>query len=208
MCPAFPDSDYYRGSAPSGHEPTAGLPILRPGWQKGLGGPDGSRVHHAPVDGGGDQLSPSSIATSTPQAFLVASCPARVSRASESPLRACAATRPMSTRFGDRWKPCGALVLVSLVHLPVLLAGPRSSGSADPSRRCQGCSHPPLRSQGQAALSFTGLLRQVLRRSPFIPARLHGASWRTPWCFQHWGSWPPRNCLTLRKVSSMDHRPA
>jgi hypothetical protein len=43
---------------------------------------------------------------------------------------------------------------------PSLLAGPGSSGSADPSRRCQGCSHPPLRFQDRAALSFTGLLRQ------------------------------------------------
>ena len=34
------------------------------------------------------------------------------------------------------------------VHLPVLLAGPGPSGSADPSRRCRGCSHPPLRLQG------------------------------------------------------------
>jgi len=34
------------------------------------------------------------------------------------------------------------------VHLPVTLAGPEPSGSADPSRRCRGCSHPPLRLQG------------------------------------------------------------
>jgi hypothetical protein len=34
------------------------------------------------------------------------------------------------------------------VHLPVSLAGPGPSGSADPSRRCRGCSHPPLRLQG------------------------------------------------------------
>jgi hypothetical protein len=32
--------------------------------------------------------------------------------------------------------------LVSHVHLPVLLARPESNGSTDPSRRCQGCSHP------------------------------------------------------------------
>jgi hypothetical protein len=60
-----------------------------------------------------------------------------------------------------RYNSCGALALVPLVHLPVSLAGPGSSGSADPSRRCQGCSHPPLRSQGQAALSFIGPLRRT-----------------------------------------------
>jgi hypothetical protein len=54
------------------------------------------------------------------------------------------------------------------VHLPVSLAGPGPSGSADPSRRCRGCSHPPLRLQGWAAPSFTGLLRQP-RGGPSIP---------------------------------------
>src|SRR6266508_4647475 len=47
------------------------------------------------------------------------------------------------------------------VHLPVLLAGPGPSGSADPSRRCRGCSHPPLRLQGSAAPSFSEPLRRL-----------------------------------------------
>jgi len=47
------------------------------------------------------------------------------------------------------------------VHLSVSLGRPRPSGSADPSRRCQGCSHPPRRLPVQAALSFTSLLRQT-----------------------------------------------
>ena len=37
---------------------------------------DGSHVHHEPIDEGGVQLNPGSIATSTPQTFLVASSPA------------------------------------------------------------------------------------------------------------------------------------
>jgi hypothetical protein len=37
----------------------------------------------------------------------------------------------------------GTSTLVPRVHLLVLLAGPGPSGSADPSRRCRGCSHPP-----------------------------------------------------------------
>ena len=51
--------------------------------------------------------------------------------------------------------------LVPHVHLPVLLGRPRSSGSADPSRRCQGCSHPHRRLPARAALSFPSLLRQT-----------------------------------------------
>ena len=64
------------------------------------------------------------------------------------------------------------------LHLPVLLAGPGPSGSADPSRRCRGCSHPTLRLQGQAAPSFSGLLRQAAG-GLLPPARSYGASWRT-----------------------------
>jgi hypothetical protein len=50
--------------------------------------------------------------------------------------------------------------LISRVHLPVSLTGPAPPGSADTSRRCQGCSHPPQRLPGQAAPSFTRPLRQ------------------------------------------------
>jgi len=55
--------------------------------------------------------------------------------------------------------------LVPHVHLSVSLGRPRSSGSADPSRRCQGCSRPPRRLPGRAALSFPSLLRWTRRRS-------------------------------------------
>jgi hypothetical protein len=51
--------------------------------------------------------------------------------------------------------------LVPHVHLSVSLGRPRSSGSADPSRRCQGCSHPNRRLPARAALSFPNLLRQA-----------------------------------------------
>jgi hypothetical protein len=44
---------------------------------------------------------------------------------------------------------------------PISLAGPGWSGGAHPSRRCRGCSHPPLRLQARAAPSFNGLLRQA-----------------------------------------------
>jgi hypothetical protein len=55
----------------------------------------------------------------------------------------------------------GVTTLVPRVHLPVPLAGPTPSGSAGASRRCRGCFPPiPVVSPGQAAPSFTALLRQ------------------------------------------------
>jgi hypothetical protein len=72
----FPASEYYGGSAPTqGPPPTAGLPATGPAgrWK---GQPRaGSHVPHVPVDGGGAQLFPGSLATSTPQSFLVAFWP-------------------------------------------------------------------------------------------------------------------------------------
>jgi hypothetical protein len=65
------------------------------------------------------------------------------------------------------------------LHLSVSLAGHGPSDGADPPRRCRGCSHPPLRPQGWAAPSFRGLLRQT-RGGLLHPARMYGASWRTP----------------------------
>jgi len=77
MWPAFPASDYYEGSAPpSGRQPTAGLPLAALAGRR-VGGPDGgSHVHHQPFDGIGAQLFPCSLATTTPQTFIVASGPA------------------------------------------------------------------------------------------------------------------------------------
>src|SRR5829696_6068948 len=71
MRPAFPTSDYYEGSAPpQRQQPTACLPA------NGGQPQDGSHVHRRPIDGGGAQLCPCSLATSTPQTFLMASAPA------------------------------------------------------------------------------------------------------------------------------------
>src|SRR6266540_7197043 len=159
MWPAFPTSDYYGGSAPSqGQQPTAGLPATGLAGQWEGRPPEGSRVHHAPVGGGGAQLFPCSLATSTPQSFLVASGPADATPTAESPTQpfgcACAASRPISARLEPGQSLEGVRPLVHVVlHLPALLAEPEPSGSADPSRRCRGCSHPPLRFQDQAAPS-------------------------------------------------------
>jgi hypothetical protein len=74
MWPAFPASDYYGDSVPSqSHQPTTGLPAAGLAGQRGGRPWESSHVHHQPVDEGGAQLFPGSLATSTPQAFLVAS---------------------------------------------------------------------------------------------------------------------------------------
>ena len=74
----------------------------------------------------------------------------------------CTADRPTSTRLEPAARLRSFTHWFKLrLHLPVTLAGPGSSGGADPSRRCRGCSHPHLRPQAQAAPSFKGLLRQA-----------------------------------------------
>ena len=74
MCAAFPRSEYYGDSAPPRPRQlttslTAGL------LDAGADGRDrdGSHVRCVPIDGGSVQLFPDSLATSTPQAFLVTS---------------------------------------------------------------------------------------------------------------------------------------
>ena len=94
-------------------------------------------------------------------------------------LRVRIAAQPTSTRFELEGGLRSLQTLVSHVHLFVSLAGPGPSGSADPSRRCQGCSHLPLRLQDQAALSFCQNAATSRRRCPFITARSNSASWRT-----------------------------
>ena len=103
MCAPLARSDYYGASAPPvGHQPTTGLPARRLA-ARDRATPDGSHVHHRPIDEVGAQLYPGSIATPTPQAFSVASSPASINPASELPAaprrRSCTATRPISARF-------------------------------------------------------------------------------------------------------------
>ncbi len=73
----------------------------------------------------------------------------------------------------------GLFTLVPCVHLPILLAGPTPSDSSGVSRRCRGCfpSLPALPDSDCPQLHRCAATHQ--RRSPFISARFHGASWRT-----------------------------
>jgi len=112
----------------------------------------------------GVQLYPCGIATVTPQIFTVASWPVVTSRP-EVPQpgtagrRVRTATSPYPPDL-SWWAVKGRQTLISRVHLLVSLTGPASSGSADTSRRCQGCSHPHQHLLDQAALSFTQPLRR------------------------------------------------
>jgi len=163
MWPALPAAEYYGDSATPGcHQPTAGLPAAVLAARREGRHPSASHVHCVPVGRGGAQLFPGSLATGTPQAFPVASLVAKVvtvgvaARHAAVRRPACAADRPTSARFEPALPLAGVPPLVhSSLHRPALLAGPGPSGSADPSRRCQGCSHPAWRLPGRAALSFS-----------------------------------------------------
>lgn len=166
MCPAFPASDYYGPSVPSpGRQLTVSLPALVLA-ARGEGRPrDGSHVHHVPVDRVGAQLRRCSLAAGTPQAFP-SSLPTDVnsrlrSRHPHTKWLARAAARPESTRL----EPVSTLKRVqALVHLRCTFR----SRLPDPAHLAvlgrpgfvRAASRPPPHLQGQAALSFTRLLRQ------------------------------------------------
>jgi hypothetical protein len=174
MWPAFPTSDYYEGSVPpQDHQSTTDLPATALAGRRGGQSQDGSHVHHAPVDGGGAQLCSCSLATGTPQAFPVASPPAfGTGFGVDHPRWSCTADRPSSTRLEPASRLRSFTHWVKLrLHLPVSLAGPGPSGGTDPSRRCRGCSHPPLRPQVQAAPSFKWPAATGQRWSPFTSTR-------------------------------------
>jgi hypothetical protein len=82
--------------------------------------------------------------------------------ASESPAVAGVRRSPAHTHQVGAGSSLEGLYSAGSSRPPSRLAcGPGPSGSADPSRRCRGCSHPPLHFQGRAAPSFTSLLRQA-----------------------------------------------
>src|SRR5215218_4765441 len=214
LWPALPTSEYYGGSAPSqGPQPTAGLPATGPAgrWE---GQPrEGSHVSHVPVDGGGAQLFPGSLATPTPQTFSVASSPARFAglgvalRGVHACVRCCPAhIRQVRGRF---W-PYGGLTTGSALLTPSRLACrtqaiwqswpvPSLSGLLPPSPAPPGSGCPQL--QRPAA---TGR-----RRSPFTSARTRGTSWRTIG-FQYWPvasitTWvTPSACSQSARVSKLE----
>ena len=186
MWSAFPASDYYGPSAPphsprstvdlARHQPWLGRLARRP-W-------NGSHVHQQ--FGRQDRRPAMPL---QPRREYAAGLPRGLPTGYAFRLRShrppsggtmCTAARPRSARFEPVPELEGFQPPVhSRYTLSASLAGPGPSGSAGPSRRCQGCFPPDRRtSTGPAALSFTGLLRQPGGGS-FHPTRITGASWRT-----------------------------
>jgi hypothetical protein len=173
MWPAFPTSDYYGGSVPSltNNRRRACPP---PAWT--AGGEGGRRTVPTFTINRSTGSVPSYSPAASPRVRRSPSPwpPGRQPQpASESPPILLGRRALLPGPDPPDFEPVSLLRgfhhwFLQYVHLPVLLAGPEPSGSTDPSRRCRGCSHPPLRLQGQAAPSFTGLLRQP-RGGPSIP---------------------------------------
>lgn len=99
----------------------------------------------------------------TPQAFTMASPPDLQTGSGvghpTQPKWPRAASRPVSIRFEPGATLRGVRQRFLAYTFSSLLAGPRPSDDADPSRRCQGRSRHPARSRVPAALSFTSQLR-------------------------------------------------
>ena len=140
------------------------VPALPPRWLHGMRAtPDGSHVHL--------NRSTSEASSSTPAASPRLRRrsspwpPGRLSHrdqkfpvpAQRGRVRTAASPYPPDLSW---WAVKGRQTLISRVHLLVSLTGPASSGSADTSRRCQGCSHPHQHLLDRAAPSFTQPLRR------------------------------------------------
>jgi hypothetical protein len=144
MCRAFPDSDYYGGSAP----PRPDRPTTGPAPMTVLAARSGGRTGMVPtftcrsLVGGGTRLYPCGIAVATPQHFTTAfdSAPDRHHRSSPARHERPGARRlqPISARFGASAALRDVFTPVSGVCLSVSLAGPAPSGSTDTLRLCRG----------------------------------------------------------------------
>jgi len=162
MSPAFPASDSYGPSAPSPrHQQTTCLAAADLADRQ-VG--DEQTVPTFTTDqstGSVSSFSPAGMSTATPQSFTVAPG----TNSTEALLPGCQGVRrtalPAIHQVSSRSNALEGVppLVPSFVHLSVLLAGPGLSGSANPSRRCRGCSHLPSRLRGQAASRFSGLLR-------------------------------------------------
>jgi len=152
---------------------------------RGEPAPGGSRVHCDSLAGVGARLCPSGLATATPQTFTVASRACTRKPAREFPPHSHASGRAAPGPYPPGFEPVhalkGVMTPVPLVLLSVSLAGPAPSGSTGTSRLCQGCSRPPRHHPDQAALSYSGLLRQAAGEGlspPLEPQRLTAHSRR------------------------------
>jgi len=89
------------------------------------------------------------------------------------------AVQPESTGLELAGDLRGVKTLVPRVHLLLMLAGPRPSGSTGPSRRCRGCLPPSPASPGSGCPQLRYAAATAQRRRSLTSARSHSASWRT-----------------------------
>jgi hypothetical protein len=165
MCRALPGSEYYGGSAPPG--PFSGrraYPGQRAGCPPPGTQPGGSRVS---LSFARRRRSPA--VSQRHRHRYAADLPHGLPGLVKEPSREVPAAqrsggthraRPVSTRFEPVHEIKDVTTPVPRVLLSATLAGPAPSGSTGTSRLCRGCSRPPRHHPGQAAPSFTALLRQ------------------------------------------------
>jgi hypothetical protein len=145
MWPAFPAADYYGPSAPTQRQqPATRLPDDR---RSGRGGGRrvGSHVRSRSVRRVRRPAMPLRPRHAYPAALRHGLPAGDINRRGSSPHKAGTHRNPApirQVRAGGLFLR-GVQTLVSHVHLPVTLAGPRPSDGAGPSRRCRGCFQPP-----------------------------------------------------------------
>ncbi len=185
MYTAFLCSDYYGSSAPPRqHRPATDLPADRLAARRLRDRQDGSHVHSRTLRRGRRPAMPLQPRHGYAADFHRGLPTGDITQPKSSP--------PDRSQVGARCKPAqihqvsswrlllrGFQPLVPHVRLSVSLAGPGPSGSTGPSRRCQGCFHPPWRSPDQAALNFAQPAATGQRRCSFTTARFKSASWRS-----------------------------
>ena len=131
-----------------------------------------------PLDGGGAQLSPCGIATSTPQTFLVASPADDMKTTRKLPATISGhAPRPSPDPSGSSWWAHlrGFKRWFLTYTFPSSLAGPRPSDGAGPSRRCRGCCPPSPPSRGSGCPQ---LQPACCDRPMVVPFHHHTVQWR------------------------------
>jgi len=184
MWTAFPSPDYYGGSAPSlAPQVTAPLPADVLEARRGGQTRQGSHVHCVSISRVGAQLCSGSIATSTPQTFLVASRTDVNSRPeSRLPVRKvsvhCSPAQIRQIRAGSTITEVPPLVHSRYTFLPCSPNPDHLAVLARPGF-VRAASHPPQRFLSQAALNFDPAAATAERQGSFTPARTHSASWRT-----------------------------
>jgi hypothetical protein len=162
MWPAFPASDYYGPSDPLwGLRPTVSLPVFVLA-ARGVGRPrSGSHVHHVPVDRVGAQLCRCSLASGIPIGLPTGINNRLRSRHADQYCLARTAARPTSTRWSR------SPLFSGFNHWFTLVTPFDLARRTRPIWQCcdrpvvvRAASRPSPHLRGQAALSFSGLLRQ------------------------------------------------